>query len=130
MRREIRNWWKDIIQPRSKVVIVIHTRWNEDDMIGWLLSEYANENWTVINFPALAEDATDVLLRRVGDALWPEHKSRAALEKIRDQDPINFQALYQQHPVGMGARMFKREWLATNMNCRYDAIKQPPAPAP
>ena len=66
--------------------------------------------------------------RRIGDALWPEHKSRAELEKIRDQDPINFQALYQQHPVGAGARMFKREWLeATNMNCRYDPIKQPPA---
>jgi hypothetical protein len=119
---------RDIIQPRSKIVIVIHTRWDEDDMIGWLLTEYANVNWAVINFPALAEDATDVLQRQVGDALWPEHKSRAELEKIRDQDPINFQALYQQRPVGAGARIFKREWLeATNMNCRYDPIKQLPA---
>ena len=124
---------KDIIQPRARIVIVIHTRWDEDDMIGWLLTEYANENWTVINFPALAEGPGDILGRRAGDALWPNNPSsgphtREQLEKVRDQDPINFQALYQQHPVGAGARMFKREWLeATNMNCRYDPTKQPPA---
>jgi len=45
----------------------------------------------------------------------------------RVNDPLGFQALYQQRPAGAGARMFRREWLeGTNLNCRYDPVRHPP----
>lgn len=129
VRRQIRSWWSKVIYTRlapHAIVIVIHTRWDEDDLIGWLLSEHAQEGWQVVNLPAIAEEC-DPLGRASGEALWPERYPLEELEKRRINDPIGFQALYQQRPVGAGARMFRREWLeAANMNCRYDAVRHPP----
>ncbi|HEV3115300.1 MAG TPA: terminase family protein [Candidatus Binataceae bacterium] len=130
VRRQIRSWWSKVIYTRlapDAIVIVIHTRWDEDDLIGWLLSEHAQEGWCVINLPAIA-DETDPLRRSAGEALWPERYSLEELEKRRVNDPLGFQALYQQRPAGAGARMFRREWLeGANMNCRYDPVRHPPA---
>ena len=129
VRRQIRSWWSKVIYTRlapGAVVIVIHTRWDEDDLIGWLLSEHPQEGWSVINLPAIAEEG-DLLGRAAGEPLWPERYSLAELEKRRVSDPIGFQALYQQRPAGAGARMFKREWLlGADMNCRYDPVRHPP----
>ncbi len=129
VRRQIRSWWSKVIYTRlapDAIVIVIHTRWDEDDLIGWLLSEHAQESWNVINFPAIAEES-DPLGRATGEALWPERYPLEEPEKRRINDPLGFQALYQQRPAGAGARMFRREWLeGTNMNCRYDAVAHPP----
>jgi phage terminase large subunit-like protein len=129
VRRQIRSWWNKVLYTRlapEAIVIVIHTRWDEDDLIGWLRAEHPQENWTVINLPALAEE-NDALGRAPGEALWPERYPVAELEKRRLSDPLGFQALYQQRPAGAGARMFRREWLEdANMNCRYDALLHPP----
>jgi len=129
VRRQIRSWWNKVLYTRlapKALVIVIHTRWDEDDLIGWLLSEHRQENWTQINLPALAEE-NDALGRRPGEALWPERYPVAELEKRRRNDPLGFQALYQQRPAGAGARMFLREWMAGNQpRCRFDAVRYPP----
>ena len=43
-------------------IVVIQTRWSENDMIGQLLeseenvSEKGRENWTIVDLPALFED--------------------------------------------------------------------------
>lgn len=131
VRREVRSWYNNVIYPRQApngAIIVMHTRWLEDDMIGWLLAEHGNENWEVVNLPALAYDSEpDLLGREPGRALWPERYSDAELEKRRRNDPLGFQALYQQRPAGAGARMFKREWLESSaVNCRYDPAANPP----
>jgi hypothetical protein len=129
VRRQIRSWWSKVIYTRlapGAIVIVIHTRWDEDDLIGWLLTEHGEEGWCVINLPAIAEE-NDLLGRRAGEPLWPERYPLAELDKRRMNDPLAFQALYQQRPAGAGARMFRREWLTgTNMNCRYDPLRHPP----
>jgi phage terminase large subunit-like protein len=129
VRRQIRSWWSKVIYTRlapGAIVIVIHTRWDEDDLIGWLLTEHGEEGWCVINLPAIAEE-NDLLGRRAGEPLWPERYPLAELDKRRMNDPLAFQALYQQRPAGAGARMFRREWLTgTNMNCRYDPVRHPP----
>jgi hypothetical protein len=38
-------------------VIVIQTRWHEDDLSGWLLAEHADEGWDILNLPALMTPA-------------------------------------------------------------------------
>lgn len=56
-------------------VMVLHTRWHVDDLIGWLVRD---RGWTHINIQAIAPandnilEAPDPLGRQPGEALWPE----------------------------------------------------------
>jgi len=84
-------------EPGAKVII-IQTRWHEDDLSGRILdSEFAND-FTVISLPALAlED--DPLERAEGEALWPARYNEKALYQIKTVLGVNFEALYQQRPA-------------------------------
>lgn len=93
-------------------IILIMTRWHEDDLAGRLLSQMdkGGESWTVISLPAIAED-DDPLGRRQGDPLWPEKKDKNFLEaQQRAMGPYYWQAQYQQHPTPIGGGLFKRDW--------------------
>jgi hypothetical protein len=48
-------------------MILVQTRWHEDDLAGWLLREHASENWEVLSLPAVAEH--DEGFRCAGEAL-------------------------------------------------------------
>ncbi len=61
MREKVWNWFNDDIytrlQPDGKIIL-IQTRWHEDDLAGRLLREAAEEGgeqWDVISLPALSE---------------------------------------------------------------------------
>ena len=62
MRERVWNWFNDDIRTRLEPdgsIILIQTRWHEDDLAGRLLREPAEEGgeqWTVVNLPALAEE--------------------------------------------------------------------------
>src|SRR5207244_2242627 len=60
------------LEPGGAVVIVM-TRWHEDDLVGRLLAEAEaeGERWEILRLPALAEEA-DPLGRAPGEPLWPE----------------------------------------------------------
>ena len=80
-----------------------NTRWHEDDLSGWLLSEHGHEDWTVLNLPAIDE---------AGKALWPEQYDIEALERIKlALPPRDWSALYQQQPSPETGDYFKREWV-------------------
>jgi len=75
VRREtVWQWYNDDLYTRLEpggAIVLIMTRWHEDDLAGRiLLSDRASE-WTVLNLPALAED-DDPLGRTLGEALCPE----------------------------------------------------------
>jgi hypothetical protein len=55
------------LQPGAAIVL-IETRWHEDDSAGRLLREHADEDWVVLSLPAIAE--VDESFRRAGEALW------------------------------------------------------------
>ena len=61
------------LQPDGAVIIIL-TRWHEDDLAGRLLnSDYGEvEDWDIIRLPAIAEE-NDLLGRAVGEPLWPEN---------------------------------------------------------
>lgn len=96
------------LEPGGRVVIIL-TRWHEDDLVGRLKKqmEEGGEQWDIINLPALAEP-DDLLGREEGEALWPTRYDAETLNQIREKrGEYWFSALYQQKPVPTGAAMFK-----------------------
>ncbi|WP_011579571.1 MULTISPECIES: phage terminase large subunit [Chelativorans] len=108
IRKKTKDWYTSTaytrLMPGGRIVI-IQTRWHEDDLAGWLLSEHGHENWTVLDLPAISDD---------GEALWPEQYDIEALERIkRALPPRDWSALYQQRPSPETGDYFKREWVHT-----------------
>lgn len=113
IRKKVWDWFISTaytrLEPDGRIVI-IQTRWHEDDLIGRALS-MKEENWRYVNFPALAE-SNDPLGRKQGMALWPQRYAEHALHKIKAADGTGywFSAMYQGSPSPMGGGMFKRQW--------------------
>lgn len=100
-------------------VVLIGTRWDEDDVIGRLTdpqnSHYdADEaaKWTVIRLAALA-DEDDPMGREVGEPLWPGRFGKEWLAAQRRLDKIGFSALYQGRPAPEDGAFFKAATLKT-----------------
>ena len=104
-------------------VLVMHTRWDVGDLIGWLASE---KGWRVVNVEAIAP-ANDNLLgaahepdplgRAPGEALWPAMfpvkrcagpcSHHGHLEDIQEQiGPYLWSALYLGKPPRRGGAVF------------------------
>ena len=116
-RKLVKDWYTSTAYTRlmpGGAVIVIQTRWHEDDLAGWLLREHTHEGWETINLPALAEP-DDALGRAEGDPLWPEAYPLEALERIRRTvGARDWAALYQQRPSAAEGAIFKREHWQTH----------------
>ncbi len=116
VRDKIWDWYKSDLYTRLKPggrIVLIQTRWHEDDLAGRLLADMAagGDHWDVISLPALAE-ANDPLGRTVGQPLWPEWEDEANLErKRRAVGARDWSALYQQRPAPEDGDYFKKEWL-------------------
>lgn len=105
VRRKTKDWYTSTaytrLMPGGRIVI-IQTRWHEDDLSGWLLAGHKHEGWEVLDLPAIGDDGT---------ALWPEQYDIAALERIRRALPArDWSALYQQRPTPDTGDFFRREW--------------------
>lgn len=106
IRKKTKDWYTSTaytrLMPGGRVVI-IQTRWHEDDLSGWLLAEHKHEGWEVLNLPAISDD---------GKALWPEQYDLSALERIKIAiGARDWSALYQQQPSPEEGNYFKSEWL-------------------
>jgi predicted phage terminase large subunit-like protein len=119
VRDELWTWFNRDISSRfmtdAGVMIIIQTRWHEDDLVGRLIdpkNDHYNaaeaEKWKVINIPAIAED-NDILERDPGEALWPERFGVEYLLNFKARDPRAFNALYQQRPTAEDGEFFKAE---------------------
>lgn len=105
--------WVDSLSTRlhpMAIVIVIMTRWHEDDLVGRLLnSEYAEVmDWTVVNLPLEAEEG-DLLGREINEPLWPERYGYEFIEE-RKKYPQSFNALFQGRPTSQEGNILKRGW--------------------
>jgi len=118
-RQKVINWYKSVLRTRlapGGAIIVMHTRWHEEDLVGYLLNgdggddESDRENWVVINLPAIAEE-DDPLGRELGEPLWPERFPLEELNKLRRAaGSYYWAALYQQRPSPEGGGMLRRNW--------------------
>ena len=96
----------------GNAIIVIMTRWHDDDLIGRLLKQEA-VGWKYIKLACECEDeADDRLKRKKGEFLCPElgyDKEWAEAKKI-EVGTSDWNALYQQKPPIDNGEIFNREW--------------------
>lgn len=122
-RQQVEDWYTDDLFTRREpgaAIILIMTRWHEDDLAGRILASEDGPNWTVVKLPAEAEEH-DPLGRQVGEALCPQRYDLDALAEIKTVLRNSYFALFQQRPTAKEGEMFKRAW--------FKIIKASPAAA-
>jgi len=111
-RKGIQEWFDSTFYTRAEpgaTIIVLATRWNEDDLIGYLTTERAADGWFHIVMPAIAEE-NDILGRLEGEALCPERYDIDALVRIKaNMTAMMWAALFQQRPAPAEGTIFLRE---------------------
>lgn len=122
-RDRVWNWWTDVattrLAPGGRVVL-IQTRWHEDDLAGRVLASEGAADWTVLHVAAQAElpseayPEPDPLERPVGELLpsareWPQGR----WAKVRrDVGLRTWNALYQGKPSATEGSVWLRRWWA------------------
>lgn len=150
-RDRLWKWFNSVVFTRThgkSGIIVVHTRWHQDDLIGRLCDpdhperdkEYKGiaHNWTYINLPAVVEDpkqakalgltleepknpdVVSMFGTKPMSALWPERKPLEFLAEAKRMDPRTFGALYMGQPAPEDGEFFKM-----NMIVEYDPHELP-----
>ena len=106
-RKKVMAWYKSTAYTRlapGGSIIVIQTRWHEDDLAGQLLEAEGKggDKWRKLILPAIDKQ---------GEALWKARYPIKALQRIKANiGPRDWSALYQQNPTPDDGAFFKREW--------------------
>ncbi len=109
-RRKVWDWYTSTAYTRlmpGGAVIVINTRWHEDDLSGKLLAEQlrGGDKWELLSLPAIGSDDLP---------LWPEWYPKERLEQIKAVlPPRDWNALYQQRPSPDEGTFFQKAWFET-----------------
>lgn len=90
-------------------IAVVHTRWHQDDLIGHLIKDGANnpkaDQYEVFEFPAILDTNSGL------KALWPEKFDLDALERTKASMPLfQWNAQYMQNPTGEQGAIIQRDW--------------------
>jgi len=105
--------FKTRLAPHSKVILIM-TRWHEDDLAGRLLLN--EENIKLLRFPCECEEEGDLLHRSIGDALCPEiGKDNAWLaaykaSMVTTEGTMAWNAMFQGRPSAMEGNIIQRDW--------------------
>jgi predicted phage terminase large subunit-like protein len=90
-------------------IIVMHTRWHEDDLVGRIEERAKREGgdrYKKVTLKAIENEGTDY-----EKALWPEWYPLEALRRIRSNTPRrSWVSLYQQDPHPEGGDYFQQSW--------------------
>jgi predicted phage terminase large subunit-like protein len=111
IREKVWKWYTSTaytrLEPDGGAIVLIMTRWHEDDLAGRLLAamkdggQYADQ-WEVLSLPAIDDD---------GVPLGARGFTLADYERIREVvGPRDWNALYQQNPTPQEGGIFKLEW--------------------
>jgi predicted phage terminase large subunit-like protein len=114
-RERVWDWYTQDLYSRLEpggAVILIQTRWHEDDLAGRILADAGQGEWQIVKLPALAEE-NDPLGRNPGEALNPARYPVDELLKTRAvMGSWAFAALYQQAPMPAEGGLFQRQWFS------------------
>ncbi len=115
IREKTWNWFRTDLTTRLKPggrVVLIQTRWHQDDLAGRLL-DVERDRWRVVSLPAQAVE-NDPLGRSPGEWLWSDDAYgygdllKATLADFeRAGAMMDWSALYQQNPIPMEGSLFK-----------------------
>lgn len=129
-REKVWNEWRATLRTRltsDAAVIVIQTRWHEDDLAGRLIK---TGKWEVVSLPAICDSEDDLLGRKIGEPLCPElgFDAKWAEETKHDVGSRAWEALYQQRPTAAEGNIFKRQWFRfyrqSDLPTSFDEITQ------
>ena len=113
IRENIWEWFISTAYTRLEpdgIIIIIMTRWHEDDLCGKLLHSKNNEyepgieeiefdDWQNLSFPAIAGE-NGLLGRNPGDALWEQRFPIKKLNAVKHAvSSYWFAALYQRQAL-------------------------------
>ena len=126
IREKQKDWYGSTFYTREEpggAIIIVLTRWNEEDLAGHLLAQEEGEEperWHIISMAAIKEDeeptfpATCTLEpdeRTPGEALCPPRYPLDKLRRIAKRIGSYFwNALFQQRPRPKDGNTFKRPW--------------------
>ena len=115
-RDRVWDWYGDDFMSRLKpeaVIILITTRWHEDDLAGRLMARERGE-WTIVEVPRVVETPTeetnDPLGRKIGEMLWPEYFTMEQDTELR-KDARAYQAKQQGKPSAETGAFFTSDML-------------------
>jgi len=111
MREKIWEWYLSTLETRlhkNGSIILIQTRWHEDDLAGRLL-KIQGDRWEVLSLPAIAEQDENYgdWKRAKGAPLCPELIPMSQLQEYKAND-FWWASLYQQRPFPRGGGIFRR----------------------
>lgn len=128
IRNDVWQWFTKVAFTRchaTSAIVVIQTRWSEDDLIG-RLTDHSNpcydaeeaSRWTYINIPAIFTDPRDEPIANAlgiesGQPLWPERFTVEHLLSAKRLNPTGFSALYMGRPTPPEGDFFKTDMLIT-----------------
>ncbi len=141
-REKVWKWFNSVAMTRchqDSAIIIVHTRWHEDDLIGRLCDpdhperhkkyKGISDRWTYFNLPAIVQDqaladALNLRLKKPKDpfvieqfgslpmvSLWESRKGLAFLAEAKLSDPRTFGALYMGQPSPEDGTYFTKEML-------------------
>jgi predicted phage terminase large subunit-like protein len=126
-RERAKSFWTSTgstrLAPGAPVVLIL-TRWHEDDLAGWLLGREDGHRWRVINIPAQADHKpelgqVDPLGREPGEYMISARTNElTGLSRSIDEwealkvekGSRDWNALYQGHPSPENGDVWQRQW--------------------
>ena len=133
IRTKVKEWYSAVVFSRCHVlcpILIVHTRWNEDDLLGWLTDAEHPENradpgrllaadgtvrWKYVNLPTPVDDPklAKALGLPAGSPLWPERFPLHHLAEAEKNNPRIYAALYKGQPSPADGDFFKAEHIQT-----------------
>lgn len=91
------DWWNDVaktrLRPNTTSLSIVHTRWHNNDLIGYLSKNEPSIKY--YNIPAIDNDNNPLL------------NSLEYYEQVKKANPYGFYSLYQGEPIAKGGKLFK-----------------------
>lgn len=132
IREDVWNWYNDDALTRMewpRAVVIMHTRWHEDDLVGRILQGPDAHEWSVFHWPQVQDDIDCDLRpydkRKPGEALWPRmfYEPDGKI-KVKDAEAMYIEeykralaandygvrALRDGRPYTKGGGLFQEEW--------------------
>lgn len=127
-RETVWNWYKSVLRTRlqddESAIIVVGTRWHEDDLVGRLLAppdDTEKDDWEVIRIPAIAEapdpngkpweQLPDPLGRAPGEPIETERFTLETVQgRMRALGSYLSAGMEQQRPSSAEGGILKRAW--------------------
>jgi phage terminase large subunit-like protein len=142
------DWYRTVARTRLTPdghIVLIMTRWHEDDLAGRILNGPEATRFKVLHMPAESygapedyankEEATKVFPKRAfpdplgrpkGAALWPDLYNATFLREARDTLGHEYEALYQGNPTAPTGDLFERGLFRAITQAQLDEVAYRP----